>query len=228
MLNSTEELEVIRCAAGVPDARKDLLLDRINGIIWDNWSTTRPVWSHSESPFHADFGLVFFRRNSTILGYAIYRRLSVDAQPAIYLAGTGVARSHQGKGVYRAMTRAIFKAEWQDIAEREICYAWRTRNPVLWATNAVYCKTVAPSIPDGSESRSLQDLALKMASLMYPHTPLEVPAMIMRNVYDHMTYHQSPRHSSLSRIDSWFDRMIPDPVDAIFSVGIVAKASMTS
>ena len=226
MMNSRDEIELIRCASAVPESRQDLLLEQINAVIWDNWTTTRPVWSRSESPFHPDFGLVFLRRNRATAGYAIYRRLSIDGEPAIYLAGTGVMTSHQGKGVYRAMTRAIFQAEWQDIAERnEVYYAWRTRNPVLWSSNAAYCKAVAPAIPDEREITVLQELALKMARWMYPDIPVEVPSMIMRNVYDHMTYLRRPLHSCDSPIDAWFANAIPDPVDAIFSVGIVTKAS---
>src|ERR1041385_6519260 len=43
MMNSRDEIELIRCASAVPESRQDLLLEQINAVIWDNWTTTRPV-----------------------------------------------------------------------------------------------------------------------------------------------------------------------------------------
>jgi hypothetical protein len=223
----SETLEVIPCGLDVPEFRKDFLLARINAIIADSWWTTKPHWSREESPFHADFGLVFAHRNGEIVAYSLYQRMSLDGMPVIFRAGAAVAAVHQGQGLYRSMTRAIFKTEWRAIPDHdEIYYAWRTRHPSVWTANAKLCRIVVPSIVDGRGDGALQEAGVRLGEKIYPGRPMETPSMVMRNAYDHMTYHEQPYHRSASAINHWFDRMLPDPLDAVFAVGIVEKAAI--
>jgi hypothetical protein len=220
------ELEIIPCGLDVPESRKDFLLERINTTIADSWSTTKPHWSREDSPFHDDFGLIFLHQDSEIVGYSLYKRLSINGKPVIYRAGAAIRNSYQGKGAYRAMTRAIFATEWEKMSgEDEIYYTWRTRHPVVYAANAQFCKVVAPSIPDGPRDAELQDVGVKLGKQIYPDCSMEVPLMIMRNSYDHMTYHSQPYHASDRELNAWFDRVIPNSLDAIFAVGRATRTT---
>ena len=120
------------------------------------------------------------------MGYAIYRRLLVGATLVIYRAGAGVSASCERQGVYHSMTRAIFAAEWP--SKDEIYYSWRTRNPAIWIANTKFCRAVTPTpVRDSAEHHHLlQDVAMELVKEMYPDTPLELPSMVMRHVYDHI------------------------------------------
>ncbi len=225
MLQDRANIEVIRYGNDVPETRRDFLLDRINAIISEHWTTTRLVWSRSISPFYHHFGIALLYHGAQIVGYAIYRRLLVGATLVIYRAGAGVSASCERQGVYHSMTRAIFAAEWP--SDDEIYYSWRTRNPAIWIANTKFCRAVTPTPvrDDAEHHRLLQDVARELVKEMYPDTPLELPSMVMRHVYDHMTYRKSPRHSTRADVNQWFDCVIPDPADAILSVGIVTRSA---
>ena len=112
MSQDSARIEVIRHGSEVPELRRDFLLDRINAIISEHWTTTRTGWSRSISPFYDHFGIALLYHDAQIVGYAIYRRLLVGATLVIYRAGAGVSASCERQGVYHSMTRAIFAAEW--------------------------------------------------------------------------------------------------------------------
>jgi len=231
ILKDSGSVEVIRYGHDVPEHRRDLLLDRINGIIDEHWTTTRLVWSRSRefSPFHPYFGIALHYDGEHIVGYAIYRRLRVAARLAIYLAGTGVCLSCERQGVYHAMTRALFLKECQTLRPAEdVYYSWRTRNPTIWTANAKWCRAIMPNIPNGTSTRDpqLQEVAIRLASEMYLDIPVEIPSIVMRRVYDHMSYRVRPRHRTRDDTNDWFDRVIPDPADAIFSVGILTPLTV--
>jgi hypothetical protein len=46
-----------------------------------------------------------------------------------------------------------------------------------------------------------------------------VPGMIMRGAYGHIKHHRQIYHGTASLVDVAMSRMIPDPADALFSVG---------
>src|ERR1700744_401540 len=192
MSSNDRSVQVIRCGDDVPEHDKDALLDSINDIIGEHWTTTRLVWSGEISPFHRHFGIALCRLQSgRVVGYAIYRRLRVGDSRAIYRAGAGVSAAFGRQGIYRALTQAIFLAECEPAGDaQDIYYAWRTRSPTIWTANARWWRAVAPGIGSGhaADDPHLRDVAIQLAREMYPETPLELPSMVMRHVYDHMTY----------------------------------------
>src|SRR5437667_4907306 len=69
----------------------------------------------------------------------------------------------------------------------------------------------------------LQDVCLRLARQLYPDCPIEPPAMIMRDVYEHLTYIYQPYDHFVSPISAWYADVVPNPSDAVFSVGTVQK-----
>jgi hypothetical protein len=143
------EIEVIPRASAVPDARRDVLLDRINAVIATNWRSTRSRWwSREHSPFRDDFGLAFFHAAGEIVAYFIFQKLTLDGMPVFYGAGTAVDVAHQGKRYYQLMQAHALTAAWRSLepVPDEVYVAWRTRNPHVWISNSRFCKRIAPSL----------------------------------------------------------------------------------
>jgi hypothetical protein len=225
--NAQGHVELIPCGAQVPEARRGLLLERIDAIIATNWRSTRPHWSREHSPFHDDFGLALFHQDAEIIGYFIYQRLTLDGIPVFYGAGTAVLSSHQGAGCYQAMLGQALRAEWRAVGTGvcEIYFAWRTRSPAIWRSCASVCKAVAPSLADGKRDTALEDACRRLAGELYPRAAIEPPMMVMRNVYEHLTGIRETEHRRPDAIRARFSESIPNPADAIFSVGIVERTA---
>ena len=224
VLSSADNIEIIRHGSEVPEARRDFLLDRIARIMASNWHFTKRHWSREDPPFHDAYGLVFASTDTEIVGYSIYKRVVLDGTPALYRAGAAVAASHQRYGFYRMMSQAMLTTEWSARPGVEEMYlAWRTRNPLIWAANARLCQAVVPSIVDGQVDAKLQEACLRLARQLYPDCPIEPPAMIMRDVYEHLTYIREPYDHFASPISAWYAAVVPNSGDAVFSVGIVRK-----
>jgi len=148
------EIELILRGSEVPEARRDFLLERINGVIATNWRSTKSTWwSRQHSPFHDDFGLALLHTAGEIVGYFIYRQLTLDGTPVFYGAGTAVASSHQGKRYYQMMQAHALRAALRamDPSHDEVYVAWRTRNPSIWMSNSRSCKALTPSLWNGRE-----------------------------------------------------------------------------
>ena len=223
-LGSVGTIEIIRHGSEIPEARRDFLLGRIASIMASNWHFTQRHWSREDSPFHDEYGLVYASTNAEIVGYSIYKRVVLDGTPAVYRAGAAVLVSHQREGYYQMMSQAILTTEWSARPGVEEMYlAWRTRNPLIWAANARLCQAVVPSIVDGQGDAKLQEVCLRLARQLYPDCPIKPPAMIMRNVYEHLTYIDEPYDHIASPISAWYAAVVPNPSDAVFSVGILQR-----
>jgi hypothetical protein len=224
------EVEIILRGSAVPEVRREFLLERINAIIATNWRSTRPHWSREHSPFHDDYGMAFFHKDSKIIGYFIYKRLTLDGIPVFYGAGTAVLSSYQGEGCYQMMHRHALDAEWRAMSPEvsEIYFAWRTRNLAIWISCSRACKMVTPSLWDGREDPKLQDACLRLAREIYPDCPIEPPAMIMRNAFDHLTDIRRPKRRPTRPISARFSEVLANPADAIFSVGIVERSTWSA
>jgi hypothetical protein len=224
VLGSVSTIEMIRHGSAVSEARRDVLLDGIARIMASNWHFTQRHWSREDSPFHDEYGLVFASQHAEMVGYSIYKRVALDGTPALYRAGAAVAASHQREGFYRRMSQAILTTEWSAKPDGEEMYlAWRTRNPLIWAANARWCTAVVPAIVEGPVDAKLQEACLRLARQLYPDCSIEPPAMIMREVYAHLTYLREPYDQVASPISAWYAAVVPHPGDAVFSVGTVQR-----
>jgi hypothetical protein len=222
--DSAGTIEVIRHGSEVPETQRAVLLDGIARIMASNWHFTQRHWSHEDSPFHDEYGLVFASQNGEMVGYSIYRRLDLDNTPTLYRAGTAVAASHQRHGFYRRMSQAMLTTEWNDRPDVNAMYlAWRTRNPIIWQANALLCQATVPAIMGRPVDADLQKACLHLARQLYPNCPIEPPAMIMRDVYAHLTYIREPSEHDASPVSAWLAASVPHPGDALFSVGILRR-----
>lgn len=224
---SAECVEIILSGSDVPEDRRDSLLESINKIISTNWQSTEPFWSRQHSPFEHDYGLVFLRKHSLIVGYFIYKRLSLDGVPTFYGAGTAVLRSEHGLGGYPLMLRKALATECSSLAPdvSDVYFAWRMRNPAIWVACARMCRVVAPALIEEKKSARLEEACTRIAQEVFPVSPIEFPTMIMRGVFPHLTELEANNHPRNS-IGKYFARALANPSDAIFSVGIVEKSKV--
>jgi hypothetical protein len=209
-------------ASLVSPGERQPLMEAMNNIIATNWKATEPHWTAASSPFDSKFSLILVYARSGLVAFSVYRTLRVAGQPAIYRSGTEVLPAHQGRGLYGFFTTEVLKsASASDNSDAGILYGWRTRNPIVWAANARICEKVAPSLLGDTRDAALQAACVEMCALLYPGKSLEMPSMIMRGAYGHIKHHRQLYHGAASLVDAAMQRIIPDPADALFTVGLV-------
>jgi len=209
----------------VPADRRSAMLAQCDEILGASWHMTGPVWAGRQSVFGENYGIVLVLCEDEPVGFSIYQRLTVDDSRVLYRAGTHFLPAHQDRGLYSRLRDLIISTE---LYETELGggppthYAWRTRNPIVWATNARVCRSVVPSLLDGAVDSRLVELARLVADVLHPHNALEVPSMIMPDAYRTvgLAYKAQPRHRD-PRIDALFagNPALADPSAAIFSLG---------
>jgi hypothetical protein len=223
------QLELIPRGSEVPDPRRDFLLAQIARVVDTNWRSTKASWwSREHSPFHDDFGMAFFHAAQEIVGYFIYKRFHLDGLPVFYGAGTAVDRRHQGRRCYQAMLVHALTDAWGSLEPipNELYIAWRTRNPAIWISNSRLCRVLAPSLWDARTNPKLEDACIRLAQELYPECPIEPPAMIMHHVFDNLIEIRKPRRGPSGSMSARLAEMLANPADAIFSLGIVERATL--
>jgi len=224
------QVELILRASEVPESRRDLLLEGINGVIAANWRATgAPWWSRQHSPFREDFGLAFFHAAGTMAGYFIFQRLTLDGIPVFYGAGTAVVPQNQGRRCYPLMqAHAVTTAcrALQPTPDR-IYVAWRTRNPDIWIANSRFCRQITPALWTGEEAPALQDACLRLAEILYPGAPIDPSTMVMHHVFDDLV-ELRPRRPPPGSMSARLAGLLADPGDAIFSLGVVDRSVLES
>jgi hypothetical protein len=207
-------------ASHIGEAGRPALMDAMNNIIAVNWKAAEPHWTAASSPFDSKHSLILVHDRSGLVAFSVYRILQVAGRPAVYRSGTEVLPAHQGRGLYGVFTSEILKrCGAASPGKAGILYAWRTRNPIVWAANAKICEKVVPSLLDDTQDCALQEACVEMCSSLYPGKALEVPSMIMRGAYGHIKHHRQAYHGTASLVDAAMSRIIPDSADALFSVG---------
>jgi hypothetical protein len=208
-------------ASQIGEADRPSLMDAMNNIIAVNWKATEPHWTASSSPFASQYSLILVCGRSGLLAFSVYRMLNVAGHAAVYRSGTEVLPAHQGRGLYGLFTAEILKrTAAANPGKASILYGWRTRNPIVWASNAKICEKVAPSLLGDPQDPALQATGVEMCSSLYPGKALEVPSMVMRGAYGHIKHHRQAYHGAAALVDAALTRIIPDSADALFSVGL--------
>jgi len=207
-------------ASQIGQSHRQPVMDAMNGIIAINWKAAEPHWTAASSPFESKYSLILVYDHEALVAFSVYRMLDVAGCRAIYRSGTEVLPAHQGHGLYGFFTSEVLKRSGAaKRGEASVLYGWRTRNPIVWAANAKICDKVAPSLLSEAQDASLQAACVAMCASLYPGKALELPGMIMRGVYGHITHHRQAYHGRASLVDAAMSRLIPNSADALFSVG---------
>ena len=228
--HTTYELTLYARADEVPPDRRSVMLERCDEILAASWDMTLPVWAGRLSVFSRDFGIVLVLGDGEPVGFSIYRRVTVDRSRVLYRAGTNFLPAHHGHGLYSTLRDLVITTELCEPGLGTaplVYYAWRTRNPIVWESNAKVCTALVPSLLEGGSEPRLLDVARRAAAVLHPQDALEVPSMIMRHAYRTvgLTYKAQPRHRD-PRIDALFagNAELADPSHAIFSLGALDLA----
>ena len=208
-------------ATRVSPAEQRPLMDAMNNMIAVNWQATERIGPAS-SPFDRKFSLILVYDASGLVAFSVYRKLRIAGRMAIYRSGTEVLPAHQGRGLYGFFTTEVLKSSGvAGSGDPGILYGWRTRNPIVWAANARICEKVTPALLSDIPDDALEAACVEMCALLYPGKSLEIPGMIMRGAYGHIRHHRQAYFGRAALVDAAMQRIIPDPADALFSVGLV-------
>jgi hypothetical protein len=218
-------IQVFPHAPAIPLHCRPAIIDLLNSIIARNWQITTPHWTEDHSPFCEGYGLVLVTDKQKTIAFSVYRLLEIDGIPVIYRSGTEVLPEYQGQGLYGFITKNILRSIFADDQSRDrIYYCWRTRNPIVWKINSALCTKIVPDLIGGDSSKELENACHQIAATLYPDAQLEMPHMLMRGVYGHITYHSEPKHSSAMEVNAAIEAVAPNSADAIFSLGEIHRS----
>ncbi len=207
-----------------PDARSSLLahFDRFSNLIWRK---PPDVFQRLEAWVLAhDTGLLLAcARSGELVGFSVYRRLTLDSALIVHRETTNVIPSAQGRGVWRAFTRRLLC----DLAARRhghsLHLAFRTRNPIVYTANYGVCEAIVPDLlrPRLTDP-GLENLAARAAERLYPHLRLHRSSMVMPDAYAGTGYRAVPRHRD-GEINTRFFAApgLAQPDSALFVLGRV-------
>jgi len=189
-----------------PGARRSLLarFDAITNLIWRK---PADVFQRLETwVFAPDTGLLLARtRGGEIVGFSVYRRLTIGLALVIHRETTNVVPAAQGRGVWTAFTRRLLDDTRSSATARRLHFALRTRNPIIYMANHRYCEAMVPDLLQGVTDHTLEDLAAHAAERLYPHLRLHRPSMIMVDAYVGAVYREAPRHRDQRTNARFFD-----------------------
>lgn len=205
-------------------ARSSLLahFDTIANLIWGK---PADVFQRLESwIFASDTGLLLARAPSgELVGFSVYRRLTLGSARIIHRETTNVIPAAQGRGVWTAFTRRLLHDLAAGTDGRPLHLAFRTRNPIIYMANYGLCEAI---VPDLLRSRlpdpSLAELAGRAAEQLYPYLCLQRPAMVMPDAYVGAGYRSAPRHRDEEIHTRFFAAPgMEQPASALFVLGRV-------
>jgi hypothetical protein len=226
--NVTEQMEPVGelfvDASVVPSSRRAVLLDDMDRIAASYRNVSVPHWSEKHSPFTPDFGIALLSLRGTLIGYSAFKRFAFNDGIVVYRAGSEILAEFQGRALYTRLTQLVLSSAFRDATPRSTCYySWRTRNPIVWASNSRLCTQVAPSLDGTPCSQSLSDVGIALAHKLFPGQKIERPSMIMRDIYPHIFFQRPPKLRSDEMLNEAFSQNHLGEADGIFSVGILRR-----
>lgn len=217
-------VEIFNDASLVPLSRRAAILADMDRIATSYRKVSVAHWSEEHSPFTRDFGIALLLFRDTVVGYSAFKRLAFSDGVVIYRAGSEILAKFQGRALYRRLTRLVLSSSFKDVTSQSRCYySWRTRNPIVWASNSRLCMQVAPSLDGRPCSPWLSEAGLALAHKLFPQQTIEWPSMIMRNIYPHIFFRHPPRLRSDEVINEAFSKNQLGEADGIFALGILHR-----
>jgi len=161
----------------VPADRRSAMLAQCDEILGASWHMTGPVWAGRQSVFGEnlrDRTRALRRRARGVLDLPTTHG---RRQPSPVSRRHPFLPAHQDRGWYSRLRTSSFRPNCtrpNSVEGPPTHYAWRTRNPIVWATNARYAVALFracwmarstlgwSSLPGGSQTSC-------------PHNALEVP-----------------------------------------------------
>jgi hypothetical protein len=220
-------------AEDFPAEERAATMDAFNRLIGMNWDVSEPHWTPTHSPFRSGYGLVLVLSDKELVGFSIYQFFDMNGDLCLYRSGTELAPTYQGLGIYSDVTDLIFaEAFRQRPHQSRLLYCWRTRNAIVALSNARRCAEVVPDLqadpPKENGGRAgLLALAVLAAKRLYPDRVLELPALVMRDVYGHIK-HRKPSYKGVAmHVGKRIATLAPNSSDALFSLGIVRRPSLS-
>jgi hypothetical protein len=200
------------------------LLARFDAITNLIWCKPADVFQRLEPwVFAPDTGFLLARnRSGEIVGFSLYRRLTVGPALVIHRETTNVVPAAQGRGVWTAFTRRLLDDTGSSGTGPPLHLALRTRNPIIYMGNYRTCEAIVPDLLQGLTDHSLEDLAARAAERLYPHLRLHRPSMVMPDAYRGAGYRETPQHRD-QKIDARFFDVpgLEQPASALFVLGRV-------
>lgn len=137
------------------------------------------------------------------VGFWVVDRLNVGSAAGFYTVLTNVLPEYQGKHIAWQLRTRFLPLETEN-DERPRFYTFLTRNPRSWQLNASLCRTSIPDIFGDEPDFELLELGKRAAKQLFPDHPLELPSMVMSDVYPPMCCGAKEQHHRQSDIESAF------------------------
>lgn len=207
----------------VSSATRSSLLIQFDAIANLIWRKPSDIFQRLESwVFASDTGLLLAHTGSgELVGFSVYRRLTLGSARVIHRETTNVIPAVQGRGVWTALTRRLLLDLATGAEDRPLHVAFRTRNPIVYIANYKLCEAIVPDLlRTGPADPGLENLALRAAQQVYPQLPVHLPWMVMLNAYAGAGYHAQPDHRSPEINARFFDPPgLEEPASALFVLG---------
>ncbi len=99
-----------------------------------------------------------------------------------------------------------------------------------WPMRAVArrsCPTCKPTRRKAVGEAGLLALAVLAAKRLYPDRVLELPALVMRDVYGHIKHRKPAYRGVATHVAKRIATLAPNSSDALFSLGIVRRPALS-
>ena len=194
------------------------VFDAVTNLIWKK---PERLFRESGSKFFVPDATVFLIQDGGVpVGFSLVRTFSVDGRPVLFRWFNNIDPRYQRRGLIMAITRYLAEQEMAS-GEGLPTYCLRTRNPIRWLGATRYTKRMAPDLLKGEVHEDLQELGLKIASVVYPGSEIDPVSLGMPNSFPPGSGYQEPYHLADASLDHRFysHPAISNPQGGILFVG---------
>ena len=204
-------------ASTVKKTARGHLASALDEIADQVWNKDPAYWKNNERLFHPQTGIVvaYTIENGDPAGFLVYRRYKMRGKEVIYVDGINFKPEFQNRGHFYSLCQKAFQAESGISGTAPLYVVARTRHPGILSILEKLCDEVAPS---AAVSPSLLQTADEIRHELFPGEHVELPSMIMRDVYAHFNYRKEPAGEEFRHRHADVFRRL-GPRDAYFLVG---------
>ncbi|MBR0965666.1 hypothetical protein JQ554_15340 [Bradyrhizobium diazoefficiens] len=203
MLTSEITYEVYLRLNALSDADRERVRSAVAAVSKVVVSENPRYWSSLMAFDAGDKGAALAFANDQPVGFWVVERLHVGDVAGFYTVLTNVLPAYQGKHIAWELRTRFLPIETEN-DERPRFYTFLTRNPRSWQLNASLCKSAIPDIFDEDFDADLLELGKRAAKQLFPGNHLELPSMVISDVYPPLCCGAKEQHHRQSDIESTF------------------------
>jgi hypothetical protein len=218
--------KVFLSSGDVPESERGALMEEFTSIATPYWHVEDPELYDviKRSMFAPEFGLAVARLEGAMVGFYLFRRVTLEGSRVLCPMNLHVAEAHQARGIRSEFARIVTRAVLTEDAS-PLYYGYRTRNPFLWRDLARRCKALVPSLFGEPSDTRLLAMAERVVKTVYPDAIVDMPDLVVRDAYRGILYRKEPHHPDRD-LDAAFYAPLKSPYDARFFFGATDPARL--